>query len=107
MVQAQENPRLGAKVRALRRRESLTQVQLADRLGISPSYLNLIEMNRRPLTAALLIKLTQVFKVDLAQFATDDDARLSSDLFEVFGDQLFEDAPINGNDVRELSLIHI
>ena len=37
-----ELPRLGAKVRTLRRRESLSQVQLAERLGISASYLNLI-----------------------------------------------------------------
>ncbi|HEY8041425.1 MAG TPA: helix-turn-helix transcriptional regulator, partial [Polyangiaceae bacterium] len=41
-----ELPRLGAKVRSLRRRENLTQVQMAERLGISPSYLNLIESNR-------------------------------------------------------------
>ena len=46
-----ELPQLGGKVRALRRRESLTQVQLAERLGISPSYLNLIEHNRRGLSA--------------------------------------------------------
>ena len=47
-------PLLGAKLRALRRRENLTQVQLAERLEISPSYLNLIENNRRPLTAPIL-----------------------------------------------------
>ena len=34
-------------VRALRRRESLSQVDLAEKLSISPSYLNLIENNRR------------------------------------------------------------
>ena len=39
---APEVSRLGGKVRALRRRESISQVQLATRLGISPSYLNLI-----------------------------------------------------------------
>ena len=48
-------PLLGAKLRALRRRENLTQVELAERLSISPSYLNLIENNRRPLTAPLLV----------------------------------------------------
>ena len=48
---------LGAKVRALRRREHMTQVDLAERLGVSASYLNLIENNRRPLTAPLLIRL--------------------------------------------------
>ena len=50
-------PRLGARIRALRRQQGLSQVQLAERLGISPSYLNLIEHNRRPLTAPLLIQL--------------------------------------------------
>src|SRR5216684_3851429 len=75
-----ESSRLGAKVRALRRREQLTQVQLAERIGISPSYLNLIESNRRPLPATLLIKLAQTFQVDLHVFASDEDARLIADL---------------------------
>ena len=69
-------PRLGAKLRALRRRERLTQVELAEKLGISPSYLNLIENNRRPLTAPVLIRLAQLFQLDLTAFATGDDARL-------------------------------
>ena len=98
-----ENPKLGAKVRALRRRENLNQVQLAERLGISPSYLNLIESNRRPLPAALLIKLAQQFGVDLHAFATDDDARLVSDLLEVFADPLFEGHGLTSTDVREMS----
>ena len=37
----------GARLRALRRREGLNQVELAQKLGISPSYLNLIEHDRR------------------------------------------------------------
>ena len=96
-------PRLGAKVRALRRRENLNQVQLADRLGISPSYLNLIESNRRPLPAMLLIKLAQQFGVDLHAFATDEDARLLSDLLEVFADPLFEGHGLTSTDVREMA----
>ena len=52
--------KLGAKIRNLRRREKLSQVQLAEKLDISPSYLNLIEHNRRPLSAPLLIKLAQI-----------------------------------------------
>src|SRR5580693_379655 len=81
-----EAPKLGPKVRALRRRESLSQVQLAERLGISPSYLNLIESNRRPLPAALLIRLAQLFGVDLHAFGADDDARIMNDLMEAFSD---------------------
>ena len=57
--------RLGAKIRSVRRQEGLTQARMAERIGISASYLNLIENNRRPLTAGLLIKLAQHFELDL------------------------------------------
>lgn len=76
-------------MRALRRPESLSQTQLADKLGISPSYLNLIESSRRPPPAGLLIKLAQLF--DVHSFATDEDARLVADLTEAFADPLFEE----------------
>src|SRR5678815_658958 len=99
----ESGPRLGAKVRALRRREALTQVQLAERLSISPSYLNLIEANRRPLPAGLLIRLAQLFRVDLESFAADDDARLVADLLEVFADPIFEAHSLTNADVREVA----
>ena len=67
--------RFGSKVRALRRREGLSQADLASKLGISASYLNLIENHKRPLPAPLLVKLAQQFNVDLGQFASDEDAR--------------------------------
>ena len=40
-------PRLGAKIRRLRRQQGMSQAQLAANLAISASYLNLIEHNRR------------------------------------------------------------
>ena len=95
--------RLGGKVRALRRREGLTQVQLAAQLGISASYLNLIEANRRPLPANLLLKLAQLFGVDFAAFASDDDGRLIADLTEAFADPVLEDYDLTSVDIRELA----
>jgi predicted transcriptional regulator/DNA-binding XRE family transcriptional regulator len=94
--------KLGNKVRALRRRENLSQVQLAERLGISASYLNLIEHNRRPLPAALLIKLAQLFQIDMQALAADDERQIVTDLMEVFGDDLFEGQELTAADVREL-----
>src|SRR5687768_16135283 len=94
--------RLGGKVRALRRRHGLTQARMADQLGISASYLNLIEHDKRPLTAPLLIQLVRAFEVDLSSFSTDDDARLEADLMEVFGDALFESHSPSNTEVREL-----
>jgi len=98
-----DTPRLGAKVRALRRRESLSQVQLAERLGISASYLNLIEHDRRPLNAGLLIKLGQILPVDLKSLAANDEARLTADLMEALGDPLFEGHALAAPDVMELA----
>ncbi|WP_433931988.1 short-chain fatty acyl-CoA regulator family protein [Sorangium cellulosum] len=95
-------PLLGAKVRALRRREHMTQVDLAERLGVSASYLNLIENNRRPLTAPLLIRIAQIFQLDLQNFASEEDVRLTADLHEVFGDPIFESHGLTNADLREL-----
>jgi predicted transcriptional regulator/DNA-binding XRE family transcriptional regulator len=97
------NPRLGTKVRLLRRREQMTQTQLAERLDISPSYLNLIEHNQRPLPAHLLVKLAQVFNVDLQSFADDGARHLAEDLNEVFGDALLEEHGVTTGEVRELA----
>jgi predicted transcriptional regulator/transcriptional regulator with XRE-family HTH domain len=95
--------KLGAKVRTLRRREGLTQSDLASKLEISASYLNLIEHNQRPLPAHLLLRVAQVLKADLGNFADDNSARLAADLQEVFGDPLFQDHPLTTNDLRELA----
>jgi predicted transcriptional regulator/transcriptional regulator with XRE-family HTH domain len=98
-----ETPRFGAKIRGLRRRAGLSQAELAQRLDVSPSYLNLLEHNKRALPAPLLIKLAQVLEIDLAAFAGDEDARLVHDLLEVFVDPLFEESPLTNTDVRELA----
>jgi predicted transcriptional regulator/transcriptional regulator with XRE-family HTH domain len=94
---------LGAKVRTKRRGRGLTQAELARRLGISASYLNLIEHNQRPVTAAVLIKLAQEFQMELGEFAADDDQQLAAHLLEVFADAVFEDHTLNSADVRELA----
>ncbi len=54
----------GQAVRRVRRANGLTQSAMADALSISASYLNLIERNQRPLTAAILLKLAQAFDFD-------------------------------------------
>lgn len=81
----------------------MTQTQLAARLEISASYLNLIESNQRPLPAHLLVKLAQIFRVELQAFADDSQARLADSLQEVFADPLLEEHSVTTNDVRELA----
>ncbi|WP_366554869.1 helix-turn-helix domain-containing protein [Aquibaculum sediminis] len=47
----------GFKIRTLRREQGLAQGELARRSGISPSYLNLIERNKRSVAGALLDRI--------------------------------------------------
>lgn len=54
----------GLAVRRLRRGRGLTQAAMAEVLGISASYLTLVEGNQRPLTAALLLRLADAFDFD-------------------------------------------
>lgn len=97
-----ERPRFGAKIRLLRRRDGLSQADLAARLAISPSYLNLIENNKRPLPATLLVELAKLFDVNLDAFASDQDARTLGALTEVFADPLFDEHELTSADMREL-----
>ena len=52
-------------------------------LGISPSYLNQIEHDVRPLTVPVLLRITEVFGVDATFFASQDDTRLVAEIREL------------------------
>ena len=55
--------RLGATIRRLRRERQLSQQVLANMLGISTPYLNLIENNRRNVTLVNPVVFRQRLKV--------------------------------------------
>lgn len=98
-----DDPQIGSKIRRLRRQRHVTQADLADFLGISASYLNLIEHNRRKTTVPLLFKLAGYFGIEPGELAQSDDARLVGDLMELFGDDLFADADLTNQDIRDLA----
>ena len=54
----------GHAVRRIRRASGLTQAVMAQALDVSPSYLNLIERNQRPLTAAIMLRLAERYDFD-------------------------------------------
>lgn len=98
---------LGAKVRALRRGQHLTQAELARRLGISASYLNLIEHNRRGFPADLLVKLARILPVDLKTMSPEHGDGAVAELVEVLGDPLFEKVErVPSDELRELAMTH-
>ena len=53
---------IGQRLRVLRRSLGLTQAQLAAELGVSASYITLIEADQRPASARLLMRLAKTFK---------------------------------------------
>jgi XRE family transcriptional regulator, fatty acid utilization regulator len=78
---------VGSRVRQLRSERGFSQAALAQMLEISPSYLNQIEHDVRPLTVAVLLRITDVFGVDATFFASQDDTRLVAELREVAMDR--------------------
>ncbi len=95
--------KLGYKVRRVRRERGLTQARMAEALGISTSYLNLIENNQRSVTVPVLLQLARAFDVDLQSFAEDDEARLAGELAEVFGDSLLREHQVRDADLTEIA----
>src|SRR5215471_9541899 len=90
---------LGRRIRALRTKVGLSQADLAKRLAVSPSYLNLLEHDRRPVTSALLLELARVLDVDLRVLSSTADAELLSAMTEVFSEPLFEDHPLTAQEL--------
>jgi XRE family transcriptional regulator, fatty acid utilization regulator len=80
---------LGARLKRVRRDLGLTQTAMAADLGVSPSYLNHIERNQRPVSAQLLLRLADTYDIDLRalnQGGAADEARLG----EILADPLFK-----------------
>ena len=82
---------VGPSLRRLRRERGLTQSDMAADLEVSASYIALLERNHRPLSAEMLVRIAQTYKIDIAGLTGgaggDDAARLQS----VLKDPLFAD----------------
>lgn len=91
----------GHQVRRLRRRAGLTQAQMAERLAISPSYLNLVERNQRPVSAALLLKLVESFDFDPRTLAAGGPGGGPEAIRRRLADPMFADLEIDRAEVAE------
>lgn len=99
----ENQPQIGGKIRRLRRQRQVSQGALASSIGISASYLNLIEHNRRKITVPLLFKFAGYFGIEAGELAQSDDSQLVGDLMEAFGDDIFADSDLTNQDIRELA----
>lgn len=91
---------MGVRLRRLREERGMTQAALARALELSPSYLNQIEQNQRPLTVPVLLKLNAVFGLDVQLFAEDEEGQRITELRAVLAER---GAGVALAEVRELS----
>ena len=91
----------GPSLRRLRKREGLTQAAMAASLGISPSYLNLIERNQRPLSARVLVQVIERFDFDPSSLREDEAIGGVDGLVRRMSDKRFADLGIDREEVQE------
>jgi len=94
--------KIGPKIKAFRRQLGIQANKLAEQLGISPSYLNLIEGGKRKIDGDLLLKVCQELKIELSDLTNKSDLNLANNISELLDDQLFEDLDILGPEVQDL-----
>ena len=94
--------KIGPKIKAFRRQLGLQANKFAEQINISPSYLNLIESNKRRIDGNLLIKISKELRVNLSDLTSKSDINLENDISELLDDQLFEDLDILGPEVKDL-----
>lgn len=91
----------GHAVRRLRRQAGLTQAVMADALGISPSYLNLVERNQRPVSATLLVRLAERFDFDPRALAASEPGGGAEAIRRRLADPMFADLAVDRAEVEE------
>jgi hypothetical protein len=95
---------LGGRLRRLRRELGLNQNAMAAELGISASYLNLLERNQRPVTAQVLLRLAEIYDIDLKSLTAEGAEGTGVDaLSEIFADPMFGDLGVPRYELVELA----
>jgi len=79
----------GTRVKKIRNSIGLSQSAMANELDISPSYLNLIERNQRPITVQLILKLSKTYNISPEELEGDSDGTVTA-LKEIFSDSLLQ-----------------
>ena len=93
---------IGPKLRRFRNSLGLTQARMAEDLGISASYLNLIERNQRAMSAKVLLRMAGVYDFDISEFSDAGDAQLVASTYEALRSERFNDMPVSKNEVEDV-----
>ncbi len=91
----------GPRLKRLRRERQLTQSRMAEELDVSPSYLNLMERNQRPMTVQVLIRLTDVYGVDPRNFMESESLQSVGEMDQILSDPLFRESEVTRAEVQD------
>jgi len=80
---------IGPRLRRLRNEHKQTQAEMAKALGVSTTYVNLLENNQRSLSLKVLMAVSDAYGVDWRDLIEDDSSYLLADLRNVFQDPMF------------------
>ncbi|MCF6302287.1 MAG: helix-turn-helix transcriptional regulator, partial [Devosiaceae bacterium] len=91
---------IGLRIRNYRKIKGLSQSNLAKSISISPSYLNLIEANKRDVGGKLLHLLAKKLDVNLHDLTGESETRLINELREAFADPLLASLNLTHEDAH-------
>ncbi|AXS41907.1 short-chain fatty acyl-CoA regulator family protein [Breoghania sp. L-A4] len=91
---------VGPRLRQLRRERRQTQGEMAKALGLSTTYVNLLENNQRSLSVQVLVRLSEVYGVDWRELLQDDSTSVLADLRNAFNDPVFGGDPPDLQELR-------
>ncbi len=97
---------LGPKIRDRRQALGITQSTLATRAGISASYLNLIESNKRNIAGALLSRIAHALDLQAEDLDGAAEQRLLSDLGEIAGEPMLAELTLDPRSAAEVAGRH-
>ncbi|HEY0920821.1 helix-turn-helix domain-containing protein [Devosia sp.] len=97
---------IGIRISSRRRALGTSQAALARQVAISPSYLNLIERNKRDVGGSLLIRIAEALRIDIEDLTGESEQKLVQDLEEAFSDPVLERAGLAPGDARDLVAQH-
>jgi XRE family transcriptional regulator, fatty acid utilization regulator len=96
---------IGPHLRRLRLERGETQGAMARVLGISPSYVNLLENNERSVSVQVMLKLFEAYGVDWREIAEEDGSGALADLRAALQDPVFADTRPDLTQLRA-ALVH-
>lgn len=58
----------GSRIQELRKKNNLTQSELAEKIGLSTNFIRMVERGERNTSVDKIFKLAKAFNISLAQF---------------------------------------